>query len=113
MPESRLHDLREPSPERGLGTHLARRSALRVGPYDDKVAEGVASGWSGRGRLFPLQDTESALLAEVLCAADLVTIRRNGVFRWLESSCGGIRNFFRFTTAGTRNISVLRASFRR
>lgn len=49
---------------------------------------------SGRGRLIPLEDTESAILAEVLCAADLVAIRRDAVFRWLESSRGGIREYW-------------------
>ena len=41
-----------------------------------------------------LEAAESARLAETLSAADLETIRKDAVLRWIESSRGGIREYW-------------------
>lgn len=62
---------------------------------------------SGRGRLIPLQEAESARLAETLVAAELETIRRDAVLRWIESSRGGIREYW----IGYLGVAIHRARF--
>ena len=62
---------------------------------------------SGRGRLIPLQDTESARLAEVLGAANLAAIRKDAVLRWLERRCPGIREYW----LGYLGVALHRARF--
>ena len=62
---------------------------------------------SGRGRLIPLQDAESARLAEVLGDADLAAIRKDAVLRWLERRCLGIREYW----LGYLGVALHRARF--
>lgn len=62
---------------------------------------------SGRGRLIPLQEAESARLAEVLGPAGLAAIRKDAVFRWLERRCPGIREYW----LGYLGVALYRARF--
>ena len=66
---------------------------------------------SGRGRLIPLRMPESARLAEVLAAADLVAIRKDAVLRWFERSCDEKTASGREDWLGYLGVALLRSQF--
>ena len=63
-------------------------------------------------RWIPLKEAESERLAEVLVATDLTAIRKDVLFRWLESSDGSIRaSWPREYWLGYLGVALYRARF--